>query len=46
MTIYLFFVTVTIQKHHLTNEEFENRNRIKSITEKMTDRKCEFYNIY
>ncbi len=46
MTINLLFVTVTIHKQRLTNEELANGNRIKSITDDMMDRKCEFYNLY
>ncbi|WP_157888168.1 YrzI family small protein [Bacillus marinisedimentorum] len=46
MTIHLLFVTVTIHKHQTTNEELEDRKRIKTITDDMMDRKFEFYNLY
>lgn len=44
MTFHVFFLTITIQKARLSEEELEHKQHVQQIVDEVKDRQISFYN--
>lgn len=44
MTFHVFFLTITIQKTRLSEEELEHKQHVQQIVDEVKDRQISFYN--